>query len=414
MKSRIESARGWNQCAHLAKHRLCTSNHTATNGKRRGGAAAYGEGARVHASRAAYLSIDGLPYAVPLEGQTLEQRVEGSLPELSTFIVEEFLNMLLDAVIDAMTIFRKTAGPEIQRGIHILSRALWVLPVGVIRFGARQALRAPLHRRLGERLGKQVSEMLRSTTVSLCKNALIEHDTPRLVDRYLWLNQLHDIIVYAVRTEMIFSEQGGNIFNALTSEGGLRDIDSLELATEVGDPTLKNSIFGRRNAQFHAVWNAVLHGALRAARDVMKNPEWNDWQHQYWESHIQRIQQQDASLDQISKDLADYGHGILDESNRRVMDFTWNAARDGALAAAKSVVAATEDKVKHHKTRDPMWRAVWETWNPLWAKTQPKIGEKMIQCINRIIQKMVDVRMKLVVAELGDSNGPFAKFSSTC
>jgi hypothetical protein len=30
-----------------------------------------------------------------------------------------------------------------------------------------------------------------------------------LVDRYLWLNQLHEIILSAVRTEMIYSEQGG-------------------------------------------------------------------------------------------------------------------------------------------------------------------------------------------------------------
>ncbi|KAJ7843206.1 hypothetical protein B0H14DRAFT_2359134 [Mycena olivaceomarginata] len=301
-----------------------------------------------------------LPYAVSLEGQTLEQRVEGCLPELTTFIVEEFLNMLLDAVIDAMTIFRKTAGPEIQRGMHILSRALWVLPVDVIRFGARQALRARLQYGLRERLGKQVSEMLRSTT-------------------------LRDIIVYAVRTEMIFSEQGGNIFNAITGDGGLHDIDSLELAKEVEDPTLTNFIFGRRYTQFHAVWNAVLHGALGAARDVIKNED----------------------LDQIARDLADYGHGILDKSNRRVIDFTWNAARDGALAAAKAVVGATEDKVKHRKTRDPMWRAVWETWNPLWAKMQPEIGEKMITCINRIVEKMVDVRMDVVIAELGDSNVHF-------
>ncbi|KAJ7360659.1 hypothetical protein DFH08DRAFT_684998 [Mycena albidolilacea] len=347
-----------------------------------------------------------LPYAVSLEGQALEQRVRDSLPELTTFIVEAFLSVLLDAVIDAMTIFRNTAGPEIHRGMHVLSRALWSLPVDVIRFGMKQALRTRLHSGLRERLEKQVSKVLQSTTVSLCQNALINHDTPRLVDRYLWLNQLPDIILSAVRTEMIFSEQGGKVFDAITGDGGLGDINSLELAKE--DLTRKHFILGRRLKQFHAVWNAVLHGALRAARDVMHKEEWNNWQKQDWESHIRDItQQQDTRLDQIAKSLADYGHGKLDDSNRRVINFTWNAARDGALAAAKEVVKATEDKVKHRKTRDPMWRAVWEMWDQWWADIRPVVGEKMIECINEIVQKMVDVRMKVVISELGDSNVHF-------
>jgi hypothetical protein len=148
-----------------------------------------------------------LPYAISLERQTLERRARDSLPELTIFIVEEFLDMLLDGVIDTMTIFRKIARPEIQRGMHVLSCALWVLPTNVIRFGVKQALKARLHRGLRRRLEKQVSsEVLQSTTVSLCRNALVNHEPPRLMDRYLWL---HEIILSAVRTEMIYSEQGG-------------------------------------------------------------------------------------------------------------------------------------------------------------------------------------------------------------
>ncbi|KAK7023631.1 hypothetical protein VNI00_016593 [Paramarasmius palmivorus] len=344
-----------------------------------------------------------LPYEVPAH-DPISERAASCIPRLAEFIVDEIVEILLEFVIDALTVFRKKAGPSIHQGMHILARTGWALPIDVLRFSWKQMFKARLHFGLRKRLEAQISEMLKKTIVDLCRNALVHHNTPVLVDGHLWLNRLSVILVPAIRTEMIHREKGA-IFSAIS--GGLGDIDPSEFAKGVVDPSLKFAFLGKRAAQFHAVWNASLNGALKAAKDVVDCTEWVDWWKRWHHDFEDLEKQPDKSPEEIARDVAEHGRKCVRKHYETVFDMTWNVARDGALESAKAIVKETQGSMKHKEARDRMWCEIWAIWDDLWAEVHPGAREKAVDAMDRIVQKMINTSVELITSELGDSKVHF-------
>lgn len=305
-----------------------------------------------------------LPLRVP-SSELLLKRVEEALPGLTAYIVEQIVAVLIDIVVDTVTIFRNKAGDTAREGMNIFDRAAWALPIEILQFSWRKLFSARLHFGLRRELKEHVLAQLKDIVVPFCKAALDNNQRPERLDAQLWLDNLHTLIEPILKKKMMLI-LWDTILDAISA--GYGNIEDSDLANDLMNPSFKFALMGQNATQFYAVWGAALHGALPAARD------------------------------------AAYGKsagGTL--SNEEVFDLAWNAGRDAALISAQRVVENTCHLMKHQEAREKMYLEIWGVWDACWEEAHPKAQQNAIAGIDNIIRKLVDTGVQIVVDELGDS-----------
>lgn len=74
-----------------------------------------------------------LPYEIP-HYDSIVRRSQSQLERLTLFIVDETIQLFPKLVIDAVGIFRARADKTSRKGMNVLERVIWALPIGVIGF----------------------------------------------------------------------------------------------------------------------------------------------------------------------------------------------------------------------------------------------------------------------------------------
>ncbi|KAF8596379.1 hypothetical protein BDV93DRAFT_66897 [Ceratobasidium sp. AG-I] len=305
-----------------------------------------------------------LPYRVP-ESAPLLERAGDVLPGLATYIVDEATDHFLEMVIDVVTIFRNRAGDTIHEGMNFIGRAAWTLPTEVLQFSWRKIFHARLHCGLRSELKKHVLAQLKDRIVPLCQAGLANDEMADRLDSQLWLDRLRPLIEPILKKEIMLVMWDSTL-EAISA--GYGKIDEPVLANNLMDPSLKFTLMGRNATQFYAVWGAALHGALPAAREAAHSSS---------------------------------GRGAV--SDEEVFDLAWNAGRDAGLISAQRVVENTRHLMRHQDARARMWEAVWNIWESCWKEAHPKARKSSVDTINRIVARLIETGVQVVLGELGDS-----------
>ncbi|KAK7436029.1 hypothetical protein VKT23_019331 [Stygiomarasmius scandens] len=337
-----------------------------------------------------------LPYVIPLREQLLK-RANHYIHQLTNTIVDEAVTLFLDLVVETVTIFRNKAQTieNIYKGMHPMVNLAWSLPTGVLQTSWRQMFSARLHFGLKTQLKQHISEVLKKRAIELCTNVLQRHNMPFLMDRHLWLKELHKIVGPAVQAEVI-NILWGAIFDAIS--GGFGEVDESMLAD---DPNLRFSFLGKRAAQFYAVWNAALHGGLKKAREVAEEVE-EEVRKSREEEIAQIWKESDGNRDILAGKMSSY-ESVSRVHNEKMFNLAWDAAQQGALESAKAVAEATRDQMKQKDIRDCMWKEIWNVWPACWDEARRTACKKSIDTIDRIALKLLETVMEVVIDELGDS-----------
>ncbi|KAK7058926.1 hypothetical protein VNI00_001550 [Paramarasmius palmivorus] len=339
-----------------------------------------------------------LPYD-RLESNTLVDRIKPRLPELTSFIVDEAANLLINIVVNTVIIFREKAGKAVLRGMSFTARILGRLPAGVLEFILRRMFEARLHLGLRNQLTKKVGEILTEKAVEITQGALQHHNVPQLLARRLWLNEIDNFIRSALQME-ITGVLWSAIFDALcVGFGEVKTEDLIEAVKK-----RKSKIFqGSRPVQFFAVWNAALNGGLRSAREKTREKETNIRQER--EKEISSaLEDDDDNPDERLKRLAKSDEDARRDLNKAMFDLAWDAAGKGAKVEAQKLVEETKDTIgaKHQGERAKMWKIVWDVWDDTFHETQKRVRTMSIETLEKVMDKILTIGSDIVLKELSD------------
>ncbi|KAK7014050.1 hypothetical protein VNI00_019449 [Paramarasmius palmivorus] len=333
-----------------------------------------------------------LPYEVP-SSELLLKRMHATIPELTDFIVNEATQLFLDLVVETVMMVRNEAGDAVKAGLSPFTRATWALPAILARPLRRHMFKAKMYFGLRKELEKGVAAIIKERAPVLYDQAFKHNDLGALLDSHLWINEVEKIIDPALRVELA-DILWGSIFDVICSGFG-PTLEPSELAREVMDtPNLKFSLLGKRVAQYYAVWNYALHKGLQAARSAADEEQSGAKQ--------RRETYTSAPDSQMRVDHDTYFRDL----NQRMFNQSWNAARDGALEAARNMVKRTEDQIpnKYKERRDKMWKEIWEIWGNMWTKAQENSRTKSIKAVEKVVEQILAVSRQTVIDELHNAN----------
>lgn len=284
-----------------------------------------------------------LPYQIP-QYDSIVRLFQPQLERLASFIVDKVIELLPNLVIDAVGIFRAKADESSRKGMHMLERTVWTLPIGVIGFCYQQfftiQLFLGLRRQLTESVKTQLSEKWRAIHEVICS-------TPTLQDRIdacLWLEEAKDPTQNALKmeTEKIF---WGTILEAISSS--LSDTDPEQFADS------------HRKFSLCDVWNAALYGGLLGAKGAVQG----------------------------------LGEQV---SHREAFRRAWFAAGDKALVAAQA--AAEQNIASSNKSkRREMWDSNWRVWDQCWEEIHEVVQPRAVEAAEKIIKELSATGAAIVI-----------------
>uniref|UniRef100_A0A0W0G7X4 Uncharacterized protein n=1 Tax=Moniliophthora roreri TaxID=221103 RepID=A0A0W0G7X4_MONRR len=330
-----------------------------------------------------------LPYEIPSPEVLLQRAQTSHLPQVTNFIIDEAAKLFLDLAGDTVTIFRNKSGQAMYQGFSPFTQVTWALPMNFLRFISQQIFRAKMHFGLRKQLERQIADVVEKKAVVLCRQALAQHNkVSLLLDKHLWLCELDKIVGPALRAEAAGILRRA-IFDAICS--GYEDVDPSMLVQEVMNPSLKFALLGKRVTQSYAVWNAALYGGLRAARQAVQQEE----------EEIRR--EKEAEISPLAT-TSSMESDVLPALNEKIFDLAWKSAGTGALQAAQAVVNDTRTHMKDMESRDRMWNEIWKVWSEAWAEAQEITQKKLVGAVDRMVRKVLEARMNVVIEELGDAS----------
>ncbi|ESK93813.1 hypothetical protein Moror_13063 [Moniliophthora roreri MCA 2997] len=337
-----------------------------------------------------------LPYEVPSSDLLLHRTQAYHLHQITTFIIDEVVNLFSDLVVEMMAVFQNKSGSTGCEGVSPLIRAAAALPNNVLRRICRHMLKARMYRGLRKKWEKTVVAVVRERLAALCRQ-VVEHHMPVSLDEHLWLRELHGILGAALRNKGM-GVLWRSIFEAVSL--GYEDIDAPTLVQEVMDPSLKFAFLGRRVMQFCAVWQAALSAGLRAAYRVVHQEE----------EKIKIVRDGESSRGAgKTAALAQYGDPVLPVLNEKLFDLAWKAAGAEALEAAQTIVQGARTPIKDRGKRDRMWEEIWSIWDEVWTEAQERARKKLVGAMDRMVAKVLDAGANIVITELSDANNHFVR-----
>ncbi|EEB98200.1 hypothetical protein MPER_02336, partial [Moniliophthora perniciosa FA553] len=93
---------------------------------------------------------------------------------------------------------------------------------------------------------------------------------------------------------------------------------------------------------------------------------------------------------------------VLPALDEKIFDLAWRAAGMGALEAAQAVVKDTRAHTKDTENRDRMWNEIWSVWGEAWAEAQEITRGKLVGAVDRMVRKVLEAGVNVVVEELRD------------
>ncbi|ESK85009.1 hypothetical protein Moror_15747 [Moniliophthora roreri MCA 2997] len=350
-------------------------------------------------------------YCLPpdmLETEPLMERLQPHLPHLTSFIVDEIVELLVELVVITVSVFRDKASKVVFQGLELSGQLAAKLPTRILRFICKRMFSVRLHFGLRRQLQERVQDVIAARAVSVAQEGLGRHNVRLLLAQHLWLTDVYKIFRPAFRAEIV-----GVIWTATFDvlSAGFGDLGTRTLVDSLNNLGSRVFFRGRRKVQFFAVWNAGLHGGLRAAREKAREEE--ERIHHERESSLNRVFQQVPTDDPDAKieALARYDEDIIPALNRRMFDLAWDAAGEGALREAQNVVNGTREMIgsRHREGVDRMWDAVWSIWNEVWEKTREDVRDRSIDTLKRVMRKILELGEDIVVEELSDARTHFLK-----
>ncbi|EEB89409.1 hypothetical protein MPER_12494 [Moniliophthora perniciosa FA553] len=301
-----------------------------------------------------------MPYEVPPPDSLRKRAFEHHYLPLTNYIVNQATDLFLTIVVETIAVVRNKSGTAVYQGVDPFTRATWALPDNVLRFICRRAFRARLQFGLKKQLEKQISEVL-GIKASEDLDKAAEPALRAEVAKVLW----------------------SAIFDAIC--GGYGDIDRPTLVRGATHSDLKFTfILGQRLPQYYAVWNAALHGGLCGARV--------------------RTEEEDSGKE--GTEPSDANEAYVAALNNRMFDLAWKAASDGAFKEAQAIVKLTQEQLKPRLRvkREIMWNDVWRIWPDVWAEAQSTTQQKSVDCVDRIMKRVLETGVKVLKEEMSESS----------
>ncbi|KAI3621505.1 hypothetical protein WG66_017029 [Moniliophthora roreri] len=323
-----------------------------------------------------------MPYEVPPPDSLRKRASERHYLPLTNYIVNQATDLFLTIVVETIAVFRNKSGAAVYQGLDPFTRATWALPNNVLRFICRRAFRTRLQFGLRKQLERQISEVLGIKASEVLDEALKRHpDSNAVLNNHMWLKDLDKAVEPVLRAEVV-KVLWSTIFDAIC--GGYGDIDRPTLVRGATHSNLKFTfILGQRLPQYYAVWNAALHGGLCGARV--------------------RTEEEDRGNEGIEPDPSDaYVTGL----NNKMFDLAWKAASDGAFKEAQAVVKLTQEQLRPRlrEKRELMWNDVWRIWPDVWAEAQSITQQKSVDCVDRIMKRVLETGVKVFKEEMSESS----------
>jgi hypothetical protein len=251
---------------------------------------------------------------------------------------------------------------------------VWGLPIGVVRFVLRRALKYQLNSGLRAQLKQKTQEQLVNSLKPMIQGLLGQQDSTRTiieVDKRLWIDELKEDfrplisqqlmkILWDVILDII--APSATAINAGTNNQTQGPAGRVGLFVRI-----KSRLIG--DFQFVKMWNDALNAALPAAREAAygkANPSVFESTH-------------DMHVDMFST--------------------AFKAASEAALKAAKQVAEDTREEMNNPK-RDAMWKRFWDVWE----SSRTSAEETVVQVVQDAAEEIVKLVAKSVVEAVGNNS----------
>ncbi|KAG8683629.1 hypothetical protein FRC09_015949 [Ceratobasidium sp. 395] len=302
-----------------------------------------------------------IPSSIPTANQIYD-RLQPRFASLTITLAGELSKVVMKAALDTITAF----GHEVPylttwKGSNWTDRAIWAMPMTVMRFFLRHIMAMRIHPNLKPHIQKQLFSELGPKLRLMLESRLHAHLNPANVHDFLWFSEVQNVVEGAIRDEI-----SNTIWDVVfdTVGGASSGIDVFQIAREVSQDRLREG-HGGNEAQFSALWSAALYACLRAIRESAhgKVPD-----------------------------------GIM--TRESIFDEAWHAARDSALLAAQAAVRDTGPQL-NNRGRDAMWEKIWEVWDPVWEAAQASARGAVLASVNNMANALVGSVVEAIILEIG-------------
>ncbi|KAG8712792.1 hypothetical protein FRC11_014192 [Ceratobasidium sp. 423] len=317
-----------------------------------------------------------LPFVVP-SPEDVAERAAPALNNLTNSLTDKTVNVLLNLVLHTIAEFRARLGRSISGGLRKRGVIVWGLPMGVVRFVLRQALRYQLYFGLRDQLKQKTQEQLANSMKPMLQELLGQRDTAHTiiqVDKRLWIDELMEDFRPLVR-EQLLKILWDVIMNIISPETTATDPEASG-ATPAPEDRPKLSIRIKRRLigdfQFVKMWNDALKAGLPAAREAAYGK---------------------ADPSQFKS---------TQEMHSEIFNIAFKAASVAALEAAQKAAADTKEKMNNPK-RDAMWKKFWEVWDDVWDSSRRKGETMVIQVVEGAVEDIVQLVAQHLVEAVGNN-----------
>ncbi|CAE6439996.1 unnamed protein product [Rhizoctonia solani] len=298
------------------------------------------------------------PYEIPSTKLVID-RFQSTIDHMTTLIVDEAITLFLDLVVDTITIIRDKAADSLNPGMSVGGRLVWAMPIKVLRFFWRRLFNARLHCGLRAQLTKMVKKQVIDVASKVHETTLSSRIAKDNLNKHLWIEDIEPEVKKALEEEAM-KVLWKAIIEAISS--GLATMAPGEIEKQILDPSFKFSLLGKDVRQFCAVSSAALNGGLLAARDVQEGFE-----------------------------------GLKHEES---FNKAWDAASQGALAAAKIVAEHTGQILKNKPERIEMYQQLWRIWDDCWAEARELTRPRSVRTVEVVMETLMASGANAMIQEL--------------
>ncbi|QRV83860.1 hypothetical protein RhiJN_11876 [Ceratobasidium sp. AG-Ba] len=275
--------------------------------------------------------------------------------QLTSYIVEEAISVLVDIVIKTAAKFREKGRTETPEHLGLTGLAGFLCPEPLLHTLWRQGFKL----RLRNKFTKAVRDGLEQMANHVYEMTIPARLSSELLDEHLWIDEGLRNDIHAVFKPEVSVMIWRFILQALSH--GLGNVEQSEIQDQLANPQLNYTWLGQSLAELFTVWGAALQGALWKARQSVQEME------------------------------------IL--THEETLERVWINARDGALEAAKNAVSKTREVIQDYE-RDSKWEGTWSAWDECWQNAYKIAQPLLLESVEKIVNKLVSFLTDTVLEDM--------------